>query len=86
MIDILQACKIAKEYFLQNTSKKEISKIYEMESSWIIFGKGEEVEYGGSGIIIDKKSAEAKLFILPSLENFAILENASKHDVPKQSI
>lgn len=83
MVDLLQACQIAKEYFLENTDKKLISKIYETESLWIVFGKSDGIEYGGSGISIDKQTKDVQLFTLPSLENFAILENAVQHEIPQ---
>lgn len=83
MIDLNQACKLAKEYYEQNTDKRYLSKIYEHEKMWIIYGKTNEVEFGGYGISIDKATAEIKIFTLPSMENFEILDASRIVEVPK---
>ena len=82
MVELKQACKLAKEYYEQNTDKKYLSKIYEHEKMWIIYGKSTEVEFGGYGISIDKETAEIKIFTLPSMENFEILDASHIVEVP----
>lgn len=84
MVDLLRACQIAKNYFLQNSDKKILSKIYEHEKLWIVFGKSEEVEFGSYGISIDKESGKISMFTLPSLENFAIIKASTKIDIPHE--
>lgn len=83
MIDLNQACKLAKEYYEKNTDKKLLSKIYEHKEMWIIYSKTNEVEFGGYGISIDKETAEIKIFILPSRKNFEILAASRIVEVPK---
>lgn len=82
MVDLFRACQIAKDYFLKNTDKTIISKVYENDKSWIVFGKSENMEFGGYGISINNETEEISLFTLPSLENFAILEASVKREIP----
>ena len=76
MIDINNACEIASNYY-QNRGNQVIVKVYETETTWIVFGgrKGMQ-KIGGAAITIDKGSGDIATFVLPSKENFEILNNA----------
>lgn len=82
MIDLMQACEIAIDYYLKNTNKKYISKIYEHQDMWIIFGISDEIEYGGCGISIDKNTGKISMFSLPSEKNFEIIDSSIQCQVP----
>lgn len=76
-MDINKAKEIAVSYFEEH-GKLDISKVYDSDTMWIVFGrKNGAVRYGSRGISIDKSSKEIKPFVLPSDENFAILEKAT---------
>lgn len=83
MINLNQACELAREYYEKNTGKKTLSKIYEHKKMWIVYSKANEIEFGGYGISIDKETAEIKIFTLPLLENFEILDASHIVEVPK---
>lgn len=72
MISIENALVKAKEY-LKCT---EIGKVLEAPGYWIIYKKSEEIEVGGYGALVSMESGEVKPFILPSEENFEILDNS----------
>ena len=72
------ALTIASEYYKEH-GNLSISKVYETESSWIIFAsKNGMTRFGSNGISIDKSTGNISSFRLPSRENFAILEAAKK--------
>lgn len=72
MIGIENALEKAKEY-LKCT---EIGKVLEAPGYWIIYKKSEEIEVGGYGALVSMESGEVKPFILPSEENFELLDNS----------
>lgn len=81
MVDIQSAIKIAKRYYADKykTTPENIrlSKIYEAEKVWIAYLLSEKVQYGNTGISIDKDTGKVERFILHSSpKNFAILKSA----------
>lgn len=75
-MDINMAREIAASYFKEH-GDLDISKVYDADTMWIMFGrKNGSVRYGSGGISIDKATKEIKPFILPSDENFEILDKA----------
>lgn len=72
MIDLARAIDIAKEY-LECT---EIEIVLDAPGYWIIYKKTDEIEIGGYGALIKKDTGAVKPFILPSEENFEILDKA----------
>lgn len=72
MISIEKALEIAKEYL----KCSEIGKVLEAPGYWIIYKKTEELEVGGYGALISMESGKVKPFILPSEENFELLDNS----------
>lgn len=72
MISIENALVKAKEY-LKCT---EIGKVLEAPGYWIIYKKSEEIEVGGYGALVSMESGEVKPFILPSEENFDLLDSS----------
>lgn len=84
MVEKNEALEIAKRYYQENGSQ-EITKFYDAEKSWIVFGgRPGQVKIGNSGIAIDKKCGEISGFILPSKENFEILKKAVLIDVSEK--
>lgn len=78
MITFKEAIQIAKEHYLSK-GKQEITKIYETDEMWIVYGgKRGQVKIGGAAITINKKNGEVGRFILPSKENFEILRKATQ--------
>ncbi len=76
-MDIHAAKEIAISYFKEH-GELDISKIYDADTMWIIFGrKNGAIRYGSRGISIDKKTKQIKPFVLPSDENFEILDSAT---------
>lgn len=82
MIDIIKACKLALEYYKENTDKTALSKVYDHKDMWIIYARSDKIEYGGYGISINKNTGEIRMFTLPSQENFAILKDSVLVDIP----
>lgn len=72
MISIENALVKAREY-LKCT---EIGKVLEAPGYWIIYKKSKEIEVGGYGALVSMESGEVKPFILPSEENFELLDNS----------
>ncbi len=86
IIDFEAAKKIAIEYFCKNENFC-ISKIYEAETVWIVFATNNgKNKYGGYGISIDKKTGNVSKFILPSKENFEILNNAKLIELKNRNV
>ena len=72
------AMQVAKEYFAEQ-ELPDILEVYETNNAWIFFGGiSGVIMYGSFGISISKESGQICDFDLPSDENFAILENATK--------
>lgn len=72
MISIENALDKAKEYL----KCSEIGKVLETSGYWIIYRKSEEIEVGGYGALVSMDTGEVKPFILPSEENFELLDNS----------
>lgn len=84
MITYSDALKVAKEYYYER-SQQEITKIYETDSMWIVYGgRRDQVKIGGAAITISKENGEIGRFILPSKENFAILKKATLIDYKEE--
>ncbi len=81
MIDMHCAIELATKYFWAK-GNQTITKFYESESAWIVFGgKNGQIKFGNAGISIDKATGEISKFILPSKTNFEILEKAKLLDI-----
>lgn len=81
MIDKRCATELATKYF-EAKGNQMITKFYESESAWIVFGgKKGQIKFGNAGISIDKLTGEISRFILPSKTNFEILEKAKLLDI-----
>ncbi len=72
MINLDKAIDKAKNY-LECT---EIGKVLEAPEYWIIYKKTEEVEVGGHAALVSMDTGEIKPFILPSEENFELLDKS----------
>ena len=85
MIDINKACEIAVDYFKKEQGKTGVCEILDAGNVWIIFGGNEgEVEIGAVDITVNKDDGTIALFILPSSENFELMNNAVEIDVPQE--
>lgn len=81
----IEGCERAFDYFYRSEGINGIAKALDGKNVWIFYpGKADEITIGGIGICMDKTTGEISDFILPSLENFAILETAVPLDVPNQ--
>lgn len=74
MINLETALNKAKEY-LKCT---EVGKILEAPGYWIIYKRTEEIEVGGYGALVSMDTGEIKSFILPSEENFELLDKSKE--------
>ncbi|MDM8237444.1 hypothetical protein [[Ruminococcus] torques] len=74
MISLDKAIEKAKDY-LKCT---EIGKVLEAPGHWIIYKKADEIEVGGYGALVSMDTGEIKPFILPSDENFDLLDNSKE--------
>lgn len=76
-----EALQIAKSFYAKR-NLPDILEVYETSDTWIVFGGiiG-EVMYGSSAIAISKGSGKISDFVLPSDENFALLEQATKIEI-----
>ena len=77
-IEIEDALSAAREFFAQQ-NLPDILEVYETDKSYIVFGgiKG-QVIYGINPMAISKEGGTLQEFTLPSEENFAILDAATK--------
>ena len=81
MITFEQAYSSAEQYY-QDKGNMVITKALDAGKVWIFYGgKDERIEIGGAGIKIEKENGRISNFILPSLENFALLKDAVVIDV-----
>lgn len=78
MLEYKDALQIAKDYYFAK-GQQEITKFYETDEMWIIYGgKKGQVKIGGTAITINKSNGEIGKFLLPSKENFEILKKATQ--------
>lgn len=77
MVEFKDALQIAKDYYFAK-GQQEITKMYEADKMWIVYGgKKGHAKIGGAAITIDKGNGQIGSFLLPSKENFAILKTAT---------
>lgn len=77
MIELIDAMNIAKKHYFEK-GQQTITKIYETNNMWIVYGgKNGQPKIGNSAITINKETGSIGRFILPSKENFEILKNAT---------
>lgn len=78
MITLIEAMKIAQEYFLK-CECQEVTKFFDSDRGWIAFGgyKGKQI-IGVESILINKENGEIESFVLPTKENFEILKSATE--------
>lgn len=77
MVEFKDALQIAKDYYYAK-GQQEITKMYETDNVWIVYGgKKGQAKIGGAAITIDKGDGQIGNFLLPSKENFAILKAAT---------
>ena len=55
---------------------RQVGKVLEAPGYWIIYKKSEEIEVGGCGALVSMDTGVVKPFILPSEENFELLDNS----------
>ena len=83
MLNFEEACKMAYDFFRENTQKIAIYSAMDAGEFWIFFGDTDGyVDVGGQGIKVNKFNGEIDEFTLPNLENFKIMKNAIQIDVP----
>lgn len=76
-----EALRIAKDFYAKR-DLPDILEVYETGDAWIVFGGIQgKVMYGTAAIAIAKDSGEIRDFVLPSEENFAILDRATKVEI-----
>lgn len=76
-----EALRIAKDFYVKQ-GLPDILEVYETGESWIVFGGIQgKVMYGTAAIAIAKGNGEIRDFVLPSDENFAILDRATKVEI-----
>lgn len=76
-----EALRIAKDFYVKR-GLLDILEVYETGESWIVFGGIQgKVMYGTAAIAIAKGNGEIRDFVLPSDENFAILDRATKVEI-----
>lgn len=80
MTDFKSALEIAKNHFGEN---KTVTKLYDAPDVWVAFAmrKDGAMHVGSSGIKIDKVTGKISRFILPSDENFALLDSAQMIEI-----
>lgn len=84
MIEFKDALEIAKNYY-RSKGQQEITKMYEADKMWIVYGgKRGQAKIGGAAITIDKENGQVGSFLLPSKENFAILKAAKLIDIEEE--
>lgn len=85
MIAYNEACAIAFGYFQAKDKVVGLATAMEVDRAWIFYGGSAETanEIGIQGILVDKATGVVSDFILPSEENFALLDASQKVDVPK---
>ena len=77
MFSFEEACEKAFKYF-----NNKLYKALETKSLYIFYGGDNRVEVGGYGISINRNNGELKPFILPSKENFKILNESKECEIP----
>lgn len=82
MINLNDAFKIADEYF-KKQSIKEIGTVLESNEYFIFYQEEKELRIGNFGLKVSKENGELQLFVLPSDENFKILEEAKIVNINK---
>ncbi len=85
MIAYREACAIAFGYFQAKNKVVGLAAAMEADKVWIFYGGSAETanEIGVQGITVDKATGTVSSFILPSRENFALLDAAKKVDIPE---
>ena len=84
MVRFADAIEIAKGYYASK-AEQTITKVYENDSSWIVFASKKGMpRFGSYGISIDKQTAEISMFVLPTQENFEILRNSTLIEIEEE--
>lgn len=85
MITYSEACAVAFGYFQAKDKVVGLATAMEVDMAWIFYGGSVETanEIGIQGILVDKTTGVVSDFILPSQENFALLDASQKVDVPE---
>ena len=66
MIKYEDACELAYDYFNMKSKENIITSAHEHKSYWIFFGGvPDKIEYGSSGIKINKSTGAVEWFMLP---------------------
>lgn len=83
VIGLEDGCRIAAAYFAEREIRG-IRQILEAEGAWIFLpGEKGVVEFGGNGVVVDKRTGETKTFRLPSREGFMLLKDAKEEEIPE---
>lgn len=69
--------RLCADKFFAGKGGMTVSKIYEADDMWIIFGvRNGQILIGAPGITINKATGEQGYFILPDEKNFEVLDSA----------
>lgn len=85
MMTYNEGCAIAFGYFQAKDKVAGLATALEADKVWIFYGGSAEAanEIGAQGITVDKATGVVADFILPSKENFVLLDMAEKVDIPE---
>ena len=79
-MELREAIEKAVVFFGNNRMKStEIGAVYESDQDWIMFPNNEgKTRIGGFGVKINRTDGQESLFVIPSEENFKILDSAKR--------
>ena len=77
-MNLADAVNMANKYF-ESINKGKVSCALDTDTHWIFYGGDPNVvEFGGSGIKIEKETGIMEDFYLPDIENFRLLDQSHK--------
>ena len=83
MLNLTDACYLAREYFRKTVGENGIQTIHETPKEWVFCsGKYGAREYGSLFIAISKQNGRIQLLKMPSDEAFQIMDVALSIEVP----
>ena len=78
-MELIEACSLAKAYYLQEWECSELSEIKDLGEKWLFYPDNEKDAFGRFHITVSKSDGKIEPFFLPSKENFELLKNAITH-------
>lgn len=83
MMNLMEACKIAKKYFATNLGKGSIAKVTMNEEAWFFISGEPNRELVGSVVIsVDKQNGDIVLIDLLSDEGFELIKATTPIELP----